>query len=100
MKPTRHSVLAFGCALPDQPLLLRQDPHGCRASAVPDHRVQVRTVRILRAIRVVDAIVHRTVNRFEPNFLCHTGGTYSAGLLSSGGLIPAGLLAVVATNVQ
>src|SRR3954447_6069886 len=81
-------------------LLLRQDPNGCRPSAGTDHRVQVRTVRILRAIRVVDAIVHRTVNRFERDFLCHTAGTNSAGLLLSGRLIPAVLLAVVAANVQ
>src|SRR5207237_4513580 len=81
-------------------LLLRQDPHGCRPGAGTDHRVQVRTVRILRAIRVVDAIVHRTVNRFEPDFVCHTRGTNSPGLLLRGRLIPAGLLPVVAANVQ
>src|SRR3954470_19492039 len=55
---------------------------------------------MLRAIRVVDAIVHRAVNRSEHDCLCHTSRTNSAGLLSNGRLIPAGLLAVVATNVQ
>src|SRR3954471_22620965 len=83
-----------------QPLRLRQDAHGCRPSAGTDHRVQVRTVRILRPIGVVDAIVHRAVKRFEHDGLCHTSRSNSAGLLSNGRLIPAGLLAVVAPNVQ
>src|SRR5947207_4810404 len=73
----------------------------CRGSGTcADHRLEIRTATVLRAVSVIDTIVDWPVDRLEGDLLRHAGGDHPPCPLPYGGLIPARLLSVVAADVE
>jgi AraC-like DNA-binding protein len=73
----------------------------CRgAGASTDHRAEILAALVLRAVRVVDEVVHWPIDRLEGDFLCLAGGSDAPRLLPHSGLIPTGVLPVVGTYIK
>src|SRR5439155_25995666 len=73
----------------------------CRgAGTCADHRPEIRTAAVLRAVCFVDAVVDGPVDRLESDLLRHAGGGDAPCPLPYGGLIPTRLLSVIAADVE
>ena len=79
---------------------MRHQFHGRGAGACTNHRFEIRTALVLRAVRVVDAVVDLAVDWLEGHFLGDVSGSDPARFLPHGGLVPTGLLTVVSADIQ
>src|ERR1700730_18410169 len=79
---------------------LGRNPYGGRASAISDHRLQIRTGRIFRAVRSIDAVVDLTGHLLEADICCLPGNRNLSCLLFRCSLVPAGGCPVVGPNVE
>src|SRR2546425_12583638 len=92
----RHAFLSFGLRFG----LTRQDlDRGCARTCI-DHRREIWTAFVLSSVRVIDAVIDRTVYWLEGNLLRYASGADPSSFLSHRSLIPTRLLSVVTAHVE